>query len=111
MNVDEAIAVVDDIASKLAAIGLPVWRDALCESTSAIRTHLTRKVDDAMVERADKWKICTSNHDMGNGEEIRCHINVGVNYWKNGHWEGFTQCSPDELKAALIAALGGDDEA
>lgn len=82
MNVDEAIAVIDDIASKLAAIGLPVWRDALFESTSTLRTHLNRKVDDAMVERA-------------------CEA-----------YESYRFLVPDSksMHLALIAAMGGDDD-
>lgn len=82
MNVDEAIAVVDDVFEN---IGDP-YRNAW----DFLRTHLTRKVDDAMVERA---------------------MNAYVSEAGTLSAPNLTLVDHDAMRAALIAALGGDDEA
>lgn len=59
-------------------------------------------------EVAAKWNLANVKRDIGDGERIDCHVNVGVNVWENDDWVSFHVCSIDELEQVLNKIDSGD---
>lgn len=71
------------------------------ESALAAATRRVAEVEDD----AARWRFCTSEHELGDGQVAKMHINVGVNVWRGEKWLGFHECSPDEARAAIDDVL------